>query len=79
MTPATARTAPTAITTMAMVISTFMPPDDEAEEDEGGAGGHGVPTMSPQRNLFPEDFHDKVSIRGHVRQAGPKMNTLINN
>jgi hypothetical protein len=35
--------------------------------------------MSPQRNLFPEDFHDKVWIRGHVRQAGPKMNTLINN
>jgi hypothetical protein len=32
-----------------------------------------VPTKSPQRNLFPEDYHDKVWIRGHVRK-GPKTN-----
>ena len=58
---------------MAMVISTFMLLDEDDEDLEGE--GHGVPTKSPQRSLFPEDFNDKVWIRGHVRQ-GPKMNTL---
>lgn len=55
MTPATARTAPIATTTMAMVINIFMLPDDDLEGE-----GHGVSTMSPQTSLFPEDFNDKA-------------------
>ena len=73
--PAMARRAPTATTTMAMVISTFMLPD--VDDDAGGEEGHAGPAGGPQRSLFPDDFQDtfasKVNKGISVHQGSEEM------